>query len=88
MVDGGAVSGNSSMIVENAGGGGAVTAGNGILVVDAINGGVTTPGAFSLARPVAAGPYKYTLHRGSAGDPYAWARTVGRHGKQSCHENP
>jgi outer membrane autotransporter protein len=38
---------------------------NGILVVDAFNGGRTALGAFALAGPVVAGPFEYTLSRGS-----------------------
>ncbi|WP_160105590.1 autotransporter outer membrane beta-barrel domain-containing protein [Pseudomonas izuensis] len=60
-----ATSGTASLRVTNAGGLGAVTVGNGIKVVDAINGANTTASTFTLAGPVYAGPYEYTLHRSS-----------------------
>ncbi|WP_175174563.1 autotransporter outer membrane beta-barrel domain-containing protein [Achromobacter pestifer] len=68
VVNGGMVSGASSLIVSNAGGAGAVTLGNGILLVEAVNGATTPMGAFTLGNPggyVAAGPYAYTLYRSS-----------------------
>ena len=68
VVDGGAVSGASLLVVSNAGGAGAVTTGNGILLVDAVNGATTASGVFALGNPggyVAAGPYAYTLYRSS-----------------------
>ncbi|AHB50082.1 hypothetical protein W911_07105 [Hyphomicrobium nitrativorans NL23] len=74
IIDGGAAVGTSLLSVTNAGGLGALTQVNGILVVDAINGGTTVPGGFTLAGPVIAGPYEYSLHRGSvdASNPDAW----------------
>ncbi|MBI1650213.1 autotransporter outer membrane beta-barrel domain-containing protein, partial [Hyphomicrobium sulfonivorans] len=74
VIDGGAGTGTSLLSVNNVGGGGALTALNGILVVDAINGGTTVPGLFALAGPVVAGPYEYSLYRGSvdASNPNAW----------------
>ncbi|WKK20035.1 autotransporter outer membrane beta-barrel domain-containing protein [Achromobacter insolitus] len=66
VINGGAASGSSSLIVSNAGGAGALTAGNGILLVDAVNGGTTAANAFTLGNAggyVAAGPYAYTLQR-------------------------
>ncbi|WP_454674470.1 autotransporter outer membrane beta-barrel domain-containing protein [Achromobacter pestifer] len=68
VVNGGMVSGASSLIVSNAGGAGAVTLGNGILLVEAVNGATTPMGAFTLGNPggyLAAGPYAYTLYRSS-----------------------
>ncbi|MFD4837385.1 autotransporter outer membrane beta-barrel domain-containing protein, partial [Achromobacter sp. NPDC058515] len=68
VINGGAASGSSSLIVSNAGGAGAVTTGNGILLVDAVNGGATSASAFTLGNPggyAAAGPYAYTLYRSS-----------------------
>jgi autotransporter family porin len=65
VIDGGSAIGNSGLRVTNSGGGGAVTVANGILVVDAINGATTVPGAFALTSPVVAGPYEYSLYRGS-----------------------
>lgn len=52
-------------MIANTTGAGDLTFGNGILVVDAVNGGTTVPGTFSLGRPVLAGPYEYSLYRGS-----------------------
>nr|WP_246274632.1 autotransporter outer membrane beta-barrel domain-containing protein [Hyphomicrobium sulfonivorans] len=74
VIDGGTASGTSLLSVANAGGAGDLTQLNGILVVDAINGGSTMPGLFSLAAPVIAGPYEYSLYRGSvdAANPDAW----------------
>ena len=66
VIDGGAASGTSTLLVENAGGPGAVTTGNGIRVVDAIHGATTAAGAFALGNPggyIAAGPYAYRLFR-------------------------
>ncbi|WP_272481820.1 pertactin-like passenger domain-containing protein, partial [Hyphomicrobium sulfonivorans] len=65
VIDGGTASGTSLLSVANAGGAGDLTQLNGILVVDAINGGTTVPGLFGLAGPVVAGPYEYSLYRGS-----------------------
>jgi autotransporter family porin len=66
--------GATGLSVRNAGGPGDLTLGNGILVVHAVNGGATTPGAFSLSAPAVAGPYEYTLERGSldASGPDDW----------------
>ncbi|MDM0036984.1 autotransporter outer membrane beta-barrel domain-containing protein [Variovorax sp. J22P271] len=61
---GGTATGSTAMQVVNLGGAGALTTGNGIPVVEAVNGGSTAAGAFSLAAPVAAGPYEYVLFRG------------------------
>jgi len=74
VISGGAASGSSFLRIINAGGLGALTTGNGILVVNTINGGTTAPGAFALTGLVAAGPYDYTLVRGSvdASNSQAW----------------
>jgi len=74
VINGGTATGNSLLRITNAGGGGALTTGNGILVVDTTNGGTTATSAFALARPVAAGPYDYTLFRSSvdASNEQAW----------------
>ncbi|MDH4982079.1 autotransporter outer membrane beta-barrel domain-containing protein [Hyphomicrobium sp. D-2] len=64
VIDGGTGTGTSQLVVNNVGGLGDLTQLNGILVVDAINGGTTVPGLFSLAAPVIAGPYEYSLYRG------------------------
>ncbi|MBJ6134009.1 autotransporter outer membrane beta-barrel domain-containing protein [Ochrobactrum sp. Q0168] len=65
IIDGGAASGSTRLLVANAGGQGALTTGNGILVVDTENGGTTGAGAFHLVAPVVAGPYEYSLYRSS-----------------------
>jgi outer membrane autotransporter protein len=74
VINGGTASGNSLLRITNAGGLGALTTGNGILVVATVNAGTTAPGAFALARPIAEGPYDYTLFRSSvdASNDQAW----------------
>ena len=74
IVDGGSATGSSFLAVHNVGGAGALTTADGILVVNAINGGTTVPGLFTLAGPVIAGPYEYSLYRGgeSGADPDNW----------------
>jgi len=72
VIDGGAAAGMARLQIVRAGGGGAFTSGDGILVVDAMDGATTAADAFSLARPVLAGPYEYTLHQGGAADPESW----------------
>ncbi|MGR6452719.1 autotransporter outer membrane beta-barrel domain-containing protein [Pseudomonas plecoglossicida] len=68
VIDGGSASGSSNLLITNAGGPGAITQGNGILVVDAVNGAVTDRTAFRLLQRVVAGPYEYSLYRGSRDD--------------------
>jgi outer membrane autotransporter protein len=65
VIDGGSATGQSQLAITNVGGTGALTRVNGILVIDAINAGTTVPTAFTLAQGVAAGPYTYSLVRGS-----------------------
>lgn len=65
VIDGGSATGQSQLAITNVDGGGALTRANGILVVDAVNAGTTVPTAFTLAGTVAAGPYTYSLVRGS-----------------------
>lgn len=74
LIFGGAASGTTALTVANAGGGGDLTVEDGILLVYALQGGTTQAHSFALARPVIAGPYEYTLHRGNrAGDlPENW----------------
>ncbi|WP_170850359.1 MULTISPECIES: autotransporter outer membrane beta-barrel domain-containing protein [unclassified Beijerinckia] len=74
VINGGTATGNSFLRITNTTGPGALTIANGILVVDTINGGTTVPGAFSLSRPVVAGPFEYRLYRSSvdASNPQAW----------------
>lgn len=63
VIDGGSATGSTRLGITNTGGAGARTTGNGILVVDAQNGATTGTGAFSLAGPVSAGAYDYSLVR-------------------------
>ncbi|MDM0026257.1 autotransporter outer membrane beta-barrel domain-containing protein [Variovorax saccharolyticus] len=74
VIVGGAVTGSTAMQVVNLGGTGALTTGSGIAVVLGVNGATTAAGAFSLAAPVAAGPYEYLLYRGgiTAGTTENW----------------
>jgi outer membrane autotransporter protein len=64
--------GSTRLLITNVGGEGAITEGNGIEVVQAHS--TTTPDAFALGAPVVAGPYEYTLQRGSfdASAPESW----------------
>lgn len=64
--------GSTLLLITNVGGEGAITQGNGIEVVQAHS--TTTPDAFALGSPVVAGPYEYTLQRGSfdASAPESW----------------
>ncbi len=64
IIDGGAATGTTSVLIRNAGGAGALTTGDGILLIDALNGGTTSPDAFGAALAVA-GPYEYRLVRGN-----------------------
>ena len=64
VILGGTASGTTQLRVSNTGGAGALTSADGIPVVEVESGGTTAPGAFSLARRVAAGPYEYRLARG------------------------
>ncbi|WP_210168380.1 autotransporter outer membrane beta-barrel domain-containing protein, partial [Hyphomicrobium sulfonivorans] len=66
VIDGGNGVGTSLLSVNSVGGGGDLTTLDGILVVEAIN-SATVPGLFSLAAPVIAGPYQYSLYRGGEG---------------------
>lgn len=71
VIDGGTVSGNTTLQVRNAGGLGALTTGDGILLVSAINGATTTAqttkDGFSLAGGhVDAGAYEYRLYNANA----------------------
>ena len=67
VISTGLASGTTSIEVTHVGGEGALTSPDGgIRVVEALDGGRTDPSAFVLAGPVIAGPYEYTLQRGSA----------------------
>ena len=78
IIDGGAVSGTTSIQVVNAGGLGARTTGDGIEVVGAINGGTTTATStgtgFTLAgQHVDAGAFEYRLYASNAaGTSQSW----------------
>ncbi|MBS0430774.1 MAG: autotransporter outer membrane beta-barrel domain-containing protein [Proteobacteria bacterium] len=63
VIDGGTASGSTTLGITNAGGGGAPTVGKGIQVVQATGGATTATSAFSLAAPVSAGAYDYSLVR-------------------------
>lgn len=63
IVNGGNISGNTSLIINNTFGLGEITTGDGILVVEAVNGGTTNTNAFSLGFPAIAGPFEYQLFR-------------------------
>jgi len=73
-LNGSATTGTADVRVTNVGGAGAITVGNGIELVQVTNNNGTTVGAFTLAVPVVAGPYEYTLFRGSvdASGPENW----------------
>lgn len=64
VIDGGTATGNSALLIRNAGGLGAETPGNGVEVVVAEDGATTAPDAFVLADRAVAGPYQYDLFRG------------------------
>ena len=74
VIDGGSASGQTSLQVTNVGGLGAATPGNGILLVNAVNGATSEASAFSLGNSLEAGPYRYSLYRGSRDDsaPDSW----------------
>ena len=72
IINGGSVSGLTHLAIQNAGGLGDRTTGNGIPVVSVVNGGSTATGTFDLASQVLAGPYEYTLQRGSSGASNDW----------------
>ncbi|WP_342315537.1 autotransporter outer membrane beta-barrel domain-containing protein [Lysobacter sp. FW306-1B-D06B] len=74
LYNGGLATGPGLLAVSNTDGAGDVTVANGILVVQAIEGATTSANLFALAAPAIAGPYEYTLHRGSvdADGPNNW----------------
>lgn len=59
----GSATGDTGLIINNTTGTGALTDGDGILVVQALGNRTTSSDAFSLARPVVAGPFEYYLYR-------------------------
>jgi T5SS/PEP-CTERM-associated repeat protein/autotransporter-associated beta strand protein len=65
IINGGTATGNTSLLIHNAGGPGSETTANGILVVNAISGATTAPGAFTLDNPeLRAGAFDYRLFQG------------------------
>ncbi|MDM0058036.1 autotransporter outer membrane beta-barrel domain-containing protein [Variovorax fucosicus] len=64
VLNGGAATGSTAIVLNNIGTTGAMTTGNGIELVDTINGATTSPAAFRLGTRVAAGAYEYLLYRG------------------------
>ncbi|WMD18312.1 autotransporter outer membrane beta-barrel domain-containing protein [Achromobacter seleniivolatilans] len=80
VIDGGQASGVSRLQIQNAGGLGDRTTGGGIPVVVTANGGTTTAAAFELSAPVVAGPYRYSLLRGSSEAPEDWFLVTGASG--------
>lgn len=72
VINGGMVSGNTSLLITNSGGAGALTVGDGIVVIDAINGGTTGADSFMLGGRVAAGAYDYKLYRGGSSSDDSW----------------
>ncbi|HEY4252172.1 MAG TPA: autotransporter outer membrane beta-barrel domain-containing protein, partial [Roseomonas sp.] len=72
IVNGGAATGTTSVLVTNAGGPGALTTTDGIRIVQVVNGGTTAAGAFALGQRAAAGSYEYLLFRGGSTDPNDW----------------
>ena len=68
VLNGGAATGSTAIVLNNIGTTGAMTTGNGIELVDTINGATTSPTAFRLGTRVAAGAYEYLLYRGGSGN--------------------
>jgi len=64
VIDGGRASGDTRILITNAGGGGARTQADGIKVIETANGGTTAADAFRLGGRAAAGAYEYRLFRG------------------------
>ncbi|WP_417692761.1 autotransporter outer membrane beta-barrel domain-containing protein [Pseudomonas sp.] len=73
VVNGGTLTGSTSITVTNLGGMGAQTTQNGIELVQAQGGAVSDIGAFSLAQSVSAGAFDYRLFKGGvAGNENSW----------------
>ena len=64
VLDGGAASGTSRLLINNIGGPGLAIASDGIQVIRAQNGATSSSSAFSLGAPVKAGAYEYYLAKG------------------------
>ncbi|MCZ0738104.1 autotransporter outer membrane beta-barrel domain-containing protein [Phreatobacter sp. AB_2022a] len=72
VVNGGAATGSTAVLITNTGGPGALTTADGIRLVQVTGGGTTAAGAFTLGHRVAAGAYEYQLFRGGSTDPNDW----------------
>lgn len=72
VVNGGAATGSTAVLIANTGGPGALTIADGIRLVQVTGGGTTAAGAFTLGHRVAAGAYEYQLFRGGSTDPNDW----------------
>jgi len=79
VIDGGAATGHTRLVVHNEGGLGAATTGNGIQLVSAVNGGTTADDAFDMPDKLAAGSWRYSLWRNPADA--GWYLTSGAVGK-------
>ncbi|QHE92460.1 autotransporter outer membrane beta-barrel domain-containing protein [Pandoraea fibrosis] len=73
-VNGGAMSGNTAIAVNNLGGLGGLTTGNGIPMVLATGGATSSASAFALNGTVSAGAYTYYLYKGGTtpGSEQSW----------------
>jgi outer membrane autotransporter protein len=74
VVNDGAITGSTSITVNNLGGLGALTQQNGIQVVQAQGTATSDNGAFSLSKPLSAGAFDYVLYKGgvTAGSENSW----------------
>lgn len=68
VIDSGSATGITALHINNTTGAGASTVANGILVIEALNGATTSNNAFTLNGRAIAGPYEYSLFRGSVDD--------------------
>jgi Autochaperone Domain Type 1 len=66
IVNGGTVTGLTTVTIRNAGGSGAQTTGPGIPIVVVTGGGTTAPNAFQLSGSPVVGGFEYTLDRNAA----------------------
>lgn len=73
VVDGGTLTGNTTITVTNLGGAGGLTTQDGIELVRAQGGAISNSSAFSLAQSVSAGAFDYRLFKGGvAGNADNW----------------
>lgn len=97
ILDGGATTGTTSLVINNQGGTGATT-NTGILVVGATNGATTDSGSFTLSSAssgyrsttgtLAAGAYDYSLVRGgNGGDAESWYLSSASAGNSDRSDN-